>query len=165
MRLSDIPAGSTVFVDANIPLASIFEEKRADLADEFLLRVEGRELVAVTSVVVLSEIFHRLLLAEACRLLRVPSHVALRHLKQELDLFRKLRESWELINEFLEFPLIVCPVDRGAFVEALVLARQYQLLINDATHIALMARQGIQLLATFDRDLQRVDFITCCGED
>jgi len=86
-------------------------------------------------------------------------------LKQELGLFRKLRESWELINEFLEFPLIVCPVDRGAFVEALVLARQYQLLINDATHIALMARQGIQLLATFDRDLQRVDFITCCGED
>jgi len=39
------------------------------------------------------------------------------------------------------------------------------LLVNDATHVALMARQGIQLLATFDRDLQRVDFITCCGED
>ena len=39
MRLSDIPAEATVFVDANVPLASVLEEQRADLAEEFLLRV------------------------------------------------------------------------------------------------------------------------------
>lgn len=113
----------------------------------------------------LGEVFHRLLLAEACKILQVPSHIALRHLKQEPDLFQKLGESWKLINEFLDLPLTIYPVDRGIFVEALSFARKYQLLVNDATHVALMARQGIQLLATFDRDLQRVDFITCCGED
>lgn len=51
------------------------------------------------------------------------------------------------------------------FVDALALSRKYRLLINDATHIALMAKRGIDLLATFDHDLERVDFITCCGYD
>ena len=44
-------------------------------------------------------------------------------------------------------------------------ATVFVLFINDATHIALMAEQGIEFLATFDHDLERVDFITCCGQD
>ncbi len=83
MRLSDIPVEATVFVDANVPLASVLEEQRADLAEEFLLRVENRQISAVTSTVVLGEMFHRLLLAETCKLLQVPSHIALRHLKRQ----------------------------------------------------------------------------------
>ena len=50
-------------------------------------------------------------------------------------------------------------------MKALVLSKKYRLFINDATHIALMAEQGIEFLATFDHDLERVDFITCCGQD
>lgn len=165
MRLSDIPAEATVFVDANVPLASIFEEQKADVAEEFLLRVEGYEISAVTSTVVLGEMFHRLLLAEACNLLHIPPRIALRRLKQQPNLFQQLRESWVLINEFLELPLTIHPVDRGVFVEALAISRKYRLLINDATHIALMAEQGLEFLATFDHDLERVDFITCCGLD
>jgi len=165
MRLSDIPTGATVFVDANVPLASILEERRAGIAEEFLLRMESHEIATVTSTIVLSEMFHRLLLAEACKLLQVPSHIALRHLKQQPNLFQQLRECWDLINEFLELPLTVYPVDQDMFVEALALSRKYRLLINDATHIALMAKRGIELLATFDHDLERVDFITCCGYD
>ena len=34
MRLSDIPIEAVVFVDANVPLASVLEEQRADLAEE-----------------------------------------------------------------------------------------------------------------------------------
>jgi len=165
MRLSDIPAGATVFVDANVPLASILEEQRAGVAEAFLLRMESREIVAATSTVVLGEMFHRLLLAETCNLLRVPSHIAVRHLKQQPSLFQQLRECWALVNEFLELPLTVFPVDQGVFVDALALSRKYQLLINDATHVALMAKQEIEFLATFDHDLERVDFVTCCGLD
>ncbi|TEU10263.1 MAG: PIN domain-containing protein [Anaerolineales bacterium] len=79
------------------------------------------------------------------------------------ELFQQLRECWALINEFLELPLTIHSVDRGVFVKALVLSKKYRLFINDATHIALMAEQGIEFLATFDHDLERVDFITCCG--
>lgn len=165
MRLSDIPVEATVFVDANVPLASVFEEQRADLAEEFLLRVENREISAVTSTVVLGEMFHRLLLAETCKLLQVPSYIALQHLKRQPNLFQQLRECWTLINEFLELPLIIHPVDREVFAKALALSQKYRLFINDATHIALMAEQGIEFLATFDHDLERVDFITCCGQD
>lgn len=70
-----------------------------------------------------------------------------------------------MINEFLELPLIIHSVEWEVFVDALMLSKKYRLFINDATHIALMAKQGIEFLATFDHDLERVDFITCCGQD
>lgn len=49
MRLSDIPVEATASVDANVPLAYILEEQRADLAEEFLLRVENREISALVA--------------------------------------------------------------------------------------------------------------------
>lgn len=154
-----------MFVDANVPLAAILEEQRADAAEEFLLRVENCEILAVTSTVVLGEMFHRLLIAEACRLFHVPSHMALRRLKQQPSLFQQLHESWSLLNEFLELPFTIHPMDRDVFVEALMLSKKYQLLINDATHVALMVRNDIEFMASFDHDLERVDFVTCCGMD
>jgi predicted nucleic acid-binding protein len=96
MKLSDIPTGSKVFVDANVPLAVIFEEKNAPIAEDFLGRIESEEIIGVTSVVVINEIFH--------------------------------------------------------------------LLSNDATHIALMAKNEIRAMASFDHDLERVDCIELYGQ-
>lgn len=66
MRLSDIPSDTMVFVDANVPLAAILSEKRAAGVETFMRRVVAREIVAVTSNVVVSEVFHRALVAETC---------------------------------------------------------------------------------------------------
>jgi predicted nucleic acid-binding protein len=166
MKLSEVPSDSTVFIDANIPLTVILREQRGPLAQEFLNRVEDGEITAVTSTVVLSEVFHRSLITEVCRLLKVrSSHIALRYLKQTPEIFERLSEAWTALHTLLELPLTVYPVDRGIFVEAMDIAKKYWLLINDATHVALMTRLGIKLLATFNPDFRRVDFITCCGED
>jgi len=47
---------------------------------------------------------------------------------------------------------------------ALHYSRVFQLLSNDATHIALMAKNGIQAMASFDHDLERVDVIQVYGQ-
>ena len=77
MKLSDIPTGSVVFIDANVPLAVIFGERSTLVAEAFLARIEGEEIIGVTSVVVVNEIFHRSLVAETCRLFGVFPPVAL----------------------------------------------------------------------------------------
>ena len=78
MRLPEIPTDSLVFIDANVPLALIFGERNASIAEDFLTRIESGELIGVTSVVVINEIFQRSLVAETCRLLRVSPLTALR---------------------------------------------------------------------------------------
>jgi hypothetical protein len=50
MKLSDIPTGSVVFIDANVPLAVIFGERNALIAEDFLGRIESEEIIGVTSV-------------------------------------------------------------------------------------------------------------------
>lgn len=164
MKLSDIPTGSRVFIDANVPLAVIFEEKNAPIAEDFLGRIESEEVIGVTSVVVINEIFHRSLIAETCRLLGVSPATALRKLKKEPEIFLSLHESWEVVNDFLKLPLMVYQLDIDTMRSALHYSKIFYLLSNDATHIALMAENGIQAMASFDHDLERVDFIELYGQ-
>ncbi len=163
MRLSDIRSGATVFIDANIPLSMILQEPSAPLARSFLRRVERRDIQGVTSVVVIGEIFHRALVAEVCRSLGVRPAQAIRLLKSDPNLFDRLHESWVVTYDFLQLPLVTFVLDEHISVEALRLSRRYRLLHNDATHVALMAHHGVDVMATFDRDLERVDFIQVYG--
>ncbi len=104
MKLSDIPTGSVVFIDANVPLAVIFDERNASLAEAFLSRIENEDIIGVTSVVVINEMFHRSLVAETCRLLGVSPSIALRKLRREPEIFLSLHESWEVVNDFMRLP-------------------------------------------------------------
>jgi predicted nucleic acid-binding protein len=164
MKLSDIPAGSVVFIDANVSLAVIFGERNALIAEDFLARIESEEITGVTSVVVINEIFHRSLVAETCKLLGVSPSIALRKLKKEPEIFLSLHESWEVVSDFLKLPLTIYQLDIDTIRSALHYSKMFQLLSNDATHIALMAKNGIQAMASFDHDLERVDFIEFYGQ-
>jgi predicted nucleic acid-binding protein len=165
MKLSEIAPGSPVFIDANVPLAVIFKEQNAPLAREFLKRIESREIVGVTSVLVVNEVFHRSLIAEVCKLLQVRPPVALRKLKETPGIFQSLHESWKIVEDFLKLPIMVYQLDEDALLTALHLARADQLLSNDASHVALLARNGLQDMASFDRDFERVDFINVYGRE
>jgi len=164
MKLFDIPTGSRVFIDANVPLAVILDERNAPVAEDFLARVESEEISGVTSVVVINEIFHRCLVAETCRLLRVSPPIALQKLKKEPEIFLSLHESWEVVNDFLKLPLTIYQLDIDTMRSTLHYSKVFHLLSTDATHIALMAKNGIRAMASFDHDLERVDFIELYGQ-
>ena len=163
MRLSDIPSDTMVFVDANVPLAAILSEKRAAEAEAFMRRVAAREIVAVTSNVVVSEVFHRALVAETCELLGVSYSAALRLLKDDPSVFRRLFKCYEAADDFMRLCDQVLALDHGTLRRALRLSKEHGLLINDATHVALMVGHGLVSLASFDRDLKRVPFLKVYG--
>lgn len=163
MRLSDIPSGASVFVDANVPLAAILGEKRLPESEAFLRRVAAQDIVATTSVVVVSEIFHRALIAETCELLGISSNDALHRLKSDLSIFQQLSKCYEVTKEFTRLCNRVLTLSQDILSQALQLSRRYGLLISDATHVALMLEHGLTNLASFDRDLKRVPFLKLYG--
>ena len=66
MTLADIPAGTAVFVDANIFLFALTHHPVNGAACEvFLDRVEHQEITAITSTHILGEVVHRLMTIEA----------------------------------------------------------------------------------------------------
>jgi predicted nucleic acid-binding protein len=163
LRLSDISSGATVFVDANVPLAAILSEERFAEAEAFLRRVASQEIVAVTSVVVVSEVFHRALIAETCEALNVTYSAALRCLKDDPSIFHRLFKCYEAADEFSRLCDQVLMLDQEILTQALQLSKEYGLLVSDATHVALMAAHGLVNVASFDQDLKRAPSLKLYG--
>src|SRR4051794_40070390 len=66
MKLADVPAGATVFVDAKILIFALTTHAAYGAAcDELLDRVENQEITAVTSTHILGEVVHRMMTIEA----------------------------------------------------------------------------------------------------
>src|SRR5205807_5967554 len=66
MKYSDLPAGTTVFIDAS-PVIHHFEPNAhfGPASTEFLERIENQEITGVTATHILSEVAHRLMTIEA----------------------------------------------------------------------------------------------------
>jgi len=132
-------------------------------AEAFLRRVAVQDIVATTSVVVVSEIFHRALIAETCELLKVSYNDALRRLKSDPSVFQQLSRCYEATTEFTHLCDRVLTLSPDILSQALELSKRYGLLISDATHVALMIEHGLVNLASFDRDLNRIPFLKLYG--
>jgi predicted nucleic acid-binding protein len=165
LKLADIPSGTTVFIDANVPLAGILRDWRAPEVEAFLRRIAAGEIQAVTSVVVISEIFHRALIAEVCEALGLKHGEALRRVKQDPSVFESVHKCYEAVDDFMSLCSQVWPLDQDSLRHALRLSKMHHLLISDATHVALMDTQQVFAVASFDRDLARVRSIQVYGSN
>ena len=66
MKLTDLPGGAAVFVDAYILIFALTSHPTYGAAcDEFLDRIENQEITAVTSTHALGEVVHRMMTIEA----------------------------------------------------------------------------------------------------
>ena len=65
-NLADFVADVPIFVDANIFLFHVFDdEKHGKAATSFLTRIENEETEALTSSLVIDEVFFKILVQEA----------------------------------------------------------------------------------------------------
>jgi predicted nucleic acid-binding protein len=164
MTLADIPAGETVFIDANIFILSFRPDPVLGTACEaFLRRVENGDVRALTSSHVLSEMAHRMMTDEAAqrfgwsmagiagRLRKNPIRV------QALSRYRQAIDEIALLGVQI-LPVAGPQVSRGADV-----CRQYGLLSSDAQVVTVMNDHGLTHLASHDSDFDRVPGITRYG--
>jgi len=66
MFLSDLEDGSSIFVDANIFIYHFSRKSKFNSAStNFLERIEKKQIIGVTSTLVVQEAIHRLMIMEA----------------------------------------------------------------------------------------------------
>lgn len=154
MTLTEVPAGATVFIDANIfvyHFTGVSPECRV-----FLERAERASLRGTTGAHILLEVLHRLMMIEAVtKGLISPSQPA-KKLKQNWQVIQQLKDYNRCVGEIASLNVAVLPITDEVIRESEGLRQAHGLMTNDSITASLMARDGLTNLATLDSDLQRV---------
>jgi predicted nucleic acid-binding protein len=159
--LKTLPLTSDVFIDANIYLYPVMKRpKFFPPCHEFFTAIESGAYNGFTSTLVLNEVLHKLILAEATNTYGLRSkHDVANVLKQDPAKIRGLSQVWKTYSVIKDYPIIICSCDESILDMAVDLSNKYGLLISDATHLAVIKSEGISNIATNDTDFQRLNEI------
>jgi len=154
MRLDRVEGGSEVFIDANIFIYHFTGV--SDQSSHFLNRCEAGDLRGITSINVLLEVLHRLMMIEAIR----------RNLVQPPNIVKKLRKSPQKIKQLSEYfintqkipemGIIVKPISNETIVKSQIYRAGYGLMVNDSLIVTCMEEEGLKGLASNDDGFLKV---------
>jgi predicted nucleic acid-binding protein len=157
VTLADIPAGVTVFVDANVLLFAITTHPvHGGPCEAFLDRIENQEITGVTSTHVLGEVVHRLMTIEACDRFGWPVPGIANRLRRHPAEVQQLARPRQALDEVAAAGMQALAVTPGHVPLGVDLSRQTGLLYGDALVVAVMRDQGLTHLASLDADFDRV---------
>ncbi|MFA5212327.1 MAG: hypothetical protein WC406_03245 [Methanoregula sp.] len=92
-------AGSDIFLDANIFLHIILENpSHADNCAALVKHIEAGHYRGISSIIVLSEVFHRTFIADVAASCRIEPASAPAYIKRHAGLFQKLPRAYESIS-------------------------------------------------------------------
>lgn len=154
MTLDRVPAASRIFLDSTIFIyhATGTSAQCRDLLE----RCEAGDLRGVTSVVVLAEVAHRLMIVEAVAAGLVSGKDVVKKLRARPDLARQLHVYQEQIERIPLMGVDIVPLELGVLLRSADVRRQYGLLVNDSLVVAAARELGIERLASADADFRRV---------
>jgi predicted nucleic acid-binding protein len=161
MTFNAIPAGATVFLDANTFVYAILGHPMYGVACKALLdRVEQQDIQGVTSSHVLSEVAHRVMTMEACDRFGWPAQGIANHLRRHPSAVQQLILPRRAVDEITAAKVQVLPVSFLQVSNAVDLSRQLGLLSADALIVAIMRDHSLTLLASLDADFDPVPGLT-----
>jgi len=158
LTFNEIADGQSIFIDANV-----FVYHFTGLSKEcsnFLLRCETGLLNAFTTVGVVMEVIHRLMMIEAVsKGLVSPGNVA-KKLKEKPDVVKKLGDYAGYGLCIPEMGIQVVPYIFTDCTNSQQYRKKYGLLTNDSLLLSAMTRLLCYNLATADEDFLEVEEIT-----
>ena len=157
MTLRDINPGTEVFIDSNIFIYHF--TGTSDECTEFLSRCEDGEIVGITSVNVLLEVLHRLMMIEAVNKKLVKPPNVLKKLRSKPEKIRELNEYFVNTLKIKELGVTIKPVDFEVILLSQSIRAGYGFMVNDSVNIAIMKREGIVSLASNDKEFERIEDI------
>jgi predicted nucleic acid-binding protein len=161
MIFTDLPAGATVFVDANTLVYHFSTHPQFGAACTDLMgRIERGELSGVTTTHILAETAHRLMTLEAITLLNWPVAGIGNRLRTHPTEVSRLNRFRQAIEEVAQSKLQILLTTASLLAAAVALSQQIGLLINDALIVAVMQTNGLTDLASNDADFDRVAGLT-----
>lgn len=147
-----------MFIDANIFI--YHATASSSQCQQFLQRCATAELHGVTSVHILLEVWHRLMVIEAVRKELVPQVRAVQRLMRLPHLVRQLSEHTQQLTNIFSMGLRILSVDPAVVIESQNMQKRCGLLTNDSVSLRLMEQERISIIATADRDFARLKTIT-----
>jgi predicted nucleic acid-binding protein len=155
------PAGVRCFIDANILVYHFVANPPFTAASRaFMQRVQAREIVGCISPVVASEALHRIMLSEVQAQFQAAK--PLPYVQRRPQIIGTLRTYHAAAAALATMELDMLQMDAGTFGRTATMAGRYGLLTGDASHVALMEREGISYLISNDDDFDAVAGITVC---
>lgn len=154
MRLDRIDSGSRVFIDTNIFIYH-FTGVSAE-SSNFLNRCEQNDLEGITSLNVLLEVLHRLMMVEAVRRSLIKPPNIIKKLKKSPEKVKQLNEYFLNTLRIPEMGILIKPVSYDSILRSQAIRAAYGLMVNDSLIMASMQEEGISLLATNDDAFKRI---------
>lgn len=165
MNLEGFKGTEKIYIDSTI-FVSHHSKDAADRKEctAFFNAVEKGEINAVTSSIAIDETAYILLKFKAAEILNTDRHYkildSLRHDKYVFD------KAWEVAQVHIDFAdalraknVLQIITQTADPVEMKELAKKFQLLPRDASHLGIMRKNMIKNIATNDSDFERVEDI------
>jgi predicted nucleic acid-binding protein len=161
MIFADIPAGVSVFVDANTFIYAFGPDPiLGPPCNQLLDRIERGDIRGVTSSHVLSDVAHRLMTLEACKVFGWTMTGIASRLKHHPAQIQALVRHCLALDEINLIGVQGFPVQASQVSLAADVSRQFGLLSSDALVLVVMRDNRQTLLASHDSDFDRVPGIT-----
>jgi len=162
MYLCDLEDGSSIFIDANIFIYHFSKESKLNPeSSKFLERIEEGKIRGFTSVAIVQEVTHRMMIMEAAKILpEIKLKDLVKYLKAYPDIVKKLVNHQIIPTKIALFNLNIISPNLETLERSQQMKRRYGFLSNDALTLQIMEDTKINNLASNDSDFERVDFIT-----
>lgn len=161
MNFTDVPAGESLFIDANVFVYNFGPDPTFGPPSRDLLgRIEQGDAKGYVSAHVLNEVAYRLMTLEACQTFGWPYSGIGQRLRRHHPEIRKLQRFRQALDEIAAIGVQVLPVSGQHVLLAGDLSRAHGLLSGDALILAVMQSHGLAALASSDADFDRVPGIT-----
>ena len=158
MQLDAFPDGGTIFIDANIFLYHCWDQSPS--CSRLFGRIETGLIQGVTSTAVLTDVTHRLLIAEAIATYPQSTRHPVRFLKRHPSIVRKFSQTRILIDRLTQLPLQVISLTPSLWHQAVLITHELGLLMNDALIVACLRHLRLNHLASADRDFRVVPHLS-----
>ena len=167
--LMDFDLRELIFVDANIFVDhASANPSYGKSCEEFLEKVESKNVMAITTTAVLDEVGYILSLLEGARALKTDElKIVRKKIKEDQKLamacYKKVREYMKYIFFLGEGGLDIQKVEPKDVLFATMVGGEYRLLFTDSLHLSVMKRLKIKNIATRDSDFERAKDVTIWG--
>jgi len=157
MTFDNLKKGDSIFIDANIFIYN-FGAQSAE-CKELLLRCAKGDLTGYTLTSVLSEVLHRLMIAEAIEKGHITDKNPLKKLRENPEIIKKLTTHIQNVEKIGEMNINVVSLTHELIKKSAKIRQSEGLLTNDSIVVAAIKDLGLSNLVTNDSDFDHIKWL------
>jgi predicted nucleic acid-binding protein len=155
--LPSVPSGTDLFLDANVFIHAFL--RRSGQCTAVLERCAREDIFGVTSLDVVNDVTHRMMLAEAMSKGLITRENA-SALKSKPALVRSLVDYWDYTVRIFSLNILLLRSDENQLHSGQRVRSESGLLTKDSLIVAAMDEYALTSIATHDRDFSQAGHLT-----